>query len=365
MKFIKNSELTNNLYDLLDINELNLSISDIFSSLVGNTEIINPKEVEALEKTGGYSQRDIVLSKLVDYLDIDLESEDNEELFNSYVFSCIYKVDMNKYLSNPFYLKFKDLSIKEKDYELVMDHYQGYELFAYQDMGLFDGSYIEKNSIGYFDKDYKFLALNHKGVTWMSVTPNEIETMEKALEIVKGNITILGLGLGYFAYMASLKNDVKEIAIIENDQNIINLFKKNILPHFENKDKIKIIYGDALNHIKSPLTSDYAFVDLWHNPFDGLSLFLKFKKAEPLSKNCQFLYWLESSFYLLLRRCMLILIAEQLDNMKESNYLHANNDNDKIINQYYFKTKSLTISSKTQLDELLSDKNLIKLLLDD
>ena len=224
-------------------------------------------------------------------------------------------------------------------------------------------SYIEKNSIGYFNEEYSFLALNHQGVTWMSVTPNEIETMQKSLEMIKGKVTVFGLGLGYFAYMASLKDEVKEITIIEKDQKIINLFNKYIYPHFEFKEKIKIIDIDALDYIKSPLKSDYAFVDLWHDPFDGLMLFLEFKKAESKSRNCKFLYWLESSFYLLLRRCMLSLISEQIEGAKENNYLKSDNCYDEIVNRYYFLTKSLTISNKAQLDDLLSDESLLNSLL--
>ena len=137
MKFLLNPELSEYLKSLLEINELNLSTSDIFSAILGNREIINKKEIETLEKSSDHSNREIVLSKLVDYLDIDMDIEDNEEIFNRYVLSCIYKVDMDKYLSNPYYLKFKDLFFKENNYELVIDKYLPYELFAYQDMDLF------------------------------------------------------------------------------------------------------------------------------------------------------------------------------------------------------------------------------------
>ena len=365
MKFLQNPELIKYLDSLLETNELNLSISDIFSSILGNRDIFDKKEIETLEKSSHYSNREIVLSKLEDYLDIDTSFEDNEDILNNYIFNCIYKVDMDKYLTNPFYLKFKDLVVKENSYELVMDKYLPYELFAYQDMSNFDKRYIEKNSLGYFQEEYRFLALNDKDVTWMSVTPNEIETMESSLNLVKGNIVVFGLGLGYFAYMASLKDEVKSITIVENNPKIISLFKKHLLPKFERKDKIKIIECDALKCIERPLQYDYSFVDLWHNPFDGLELFVKFKNIEKRNPHCHFLYWLESSFYLLLRRCMFTLLGEQLEEMKESNYKNVENYLDKVINQYYFQTKSLTISNKAQLDDLLSDESLISLLLDE
>ena len=58
------------------------------------------------------------------------------------------------------------------------------------------------------------------------------------------------------------------------------------------------------------------------------------------------------------------LIEEQLDNQKHD-YSKANNIEDQIINSYYLKTKNLTISSKADLDNLLSDENLISLVLDE
>lgn len=365
MKFNIDQQLRNHLNALLDENELNLSLSDLFSSMIGNREITNTKEIEALKNASKHSKHDIFLSKIVEYLDIDLSYEDNEEIFNHYLLSCIQKLDEEKYLSNPYYQKFKDIVVKDGKYELVKDRYLPYELFAYKDMCRFDNSYIEKNSLGYFDKEYDFLALTQNGVTWMSITPNEIETMENALKYIKGDVTVFGLGLGYFAYMASNKEDVKKIKIIENDKTIINLFEKHLLPHFENKQKIEIINKNAINYVKNPIKCNFSFVDLWHDPFDGLELFIAFKKAEKNNPNCKFLYWLESSFYLLLRRCMFTLIEEQLTEFKDSIYTKAENYLDEVINKYYFKTKNLTISSKAQLDELLSNECLLNLLIDD
>ena len=62
---------------------------------------------------------------------------------------------------------------------------------------------------------------------------------------------------------------------------------------------------------------------------------------------------------------MISLNAEKLENTPESNYLKSDNINDEIINKYYFLTKNFTISSKAQLLELLSDKSLLNLLLND
>ena len=63
----------------------------------------------------------------------------------------------------------------------------------------------------------------------MSITPNEIETMEEAVKAATGKVIVYGLGLGYYPYMISLKDEVKEIVIVENDIKIINLFKLKLV----------------------------------------------------------------------------------------------------------------------------------------
>ena len=362
MKFVNSLQLNKYLEELIDKHQLNLSISDLLGNIFSNMEITNKKEVDLLSVKFKSTPHDVFLSKISDYLDIDLSIEDNEEIFNHYIAGAIHELDLSKYINNPYYQLVKSKPIKLGKYELVWDHYEPYELFAYQDMSSKD--YVEINSLGYFKEKFPFLALNYQGVTWMNITPNEIETMEKSINQIKGTVTVFGLGLGYLPFMISNKKEVSCIKVIENDINIIKLFKDNLLDYFPNKEKIEIIKDDALNYLNKDIKSDYAFVDLWHSPEDGLELFLKFKKSERYSKSTTYLYWLESSFYLYLRRLMMSLIEEtlehqQVDYTKESNY------EDHIINIYYKKTKDLVISNKAQLDKLLSDDTLINLLLND
>ena len=44
----------------------------------------------------------------------------------------------------------------------------------------------------------------------MSLNPYEIRTMENAIITARGKVLTLGLGLGYYAYMVHLKEEVKE-----------------------------------------------------------------------------------------------------------------------------------------------------------
>ena len=58
-------------------------------------------------------------------------------------------------------------------------------------------------------------------------------------------------------------------------------------------DKIKIINDDAFNYFKKDIYYDYVFVDIWHDPSDGIDLYLKFKSLE--KDNIKYSYWIEDT----------------------------------------------------------------------
>ena len=157
--------------------------------------------------------------------------------------------------------------------------------------------------------------------------------------------------------MLSRKEDVRSVLIVERDKDIINLFKSLIWPNFTHKEKIKIIEGDAIEYVKKNNQFDYIFADLWHDPEDGLPLFVSLKR---INKNID--CWLETSMYALLRRCMITLIEETLNGAKEEDYRFAKIYTDKVINHYYQKTKKLPLNNKEDLDVLLSDEKLLSLI---
>ena len=220
---------------------------------------------------------------------------------------------------------------------------------------------MEISELGYFKKEFPFIVLNQNNVTWMSITPNEIKTMQKHIDNAYGDVHVFGLGLGYYAYMISLKENVNHIFIYEKEQRIIELFTKYLLSQFPNKDKITVIKADALEVIKKPLKGDYAFIDLWHTAEDGIELFLNIKRNENNNPNIKFSYWLDNSFYAFMRRCFISLLYEQKEGFKDSDYQTSKSTFDKMINLLYHKTKNLHISSKEQIRDLLSDDNLLKL----
>ena len=106
---------------------------------------------------------------------------------------------------------------------------------------------------------------------------------------IKGELRLLSK----FPYKDKVFINNMTIYIDKKDKEIINLFNEYILPQFKNKSKIKIINDDAFNYFKKDIYYDYVFVDIWHDPSDGIDLYLKFKSLE--KNNIKYSYWIEDT----------------------------------------------------------------------
>lgn len=269
-------------------------------------------------------------------------------------------LDEKKYLENPYVQNIHLTNIKEGNYEFKLNKFNPYEGFIYKDIDI-DNDYLECTSIGYFQESFFYPSLlDHQNI-WMLITPHEMNTMEKAIENATGNVITFGLGLGYFAYMCSLKENVKSITIIEKDENIIHLFEKHILPQFHYKDKIKIIHEDALIFIQSKdFDYSYAFIDLYKDVEDGLPLYIKMKQAATCHFNTQFDYWIEKSMLIMLRRCFILLLYEEIYAI-DNHEIHSTYD--WIIVQLKKLLNTTCIKTIKDIQDLLSFDTIKKLIL--
>ena len=347
------SNFRKQIQDVINTNAVNMNVADMLMTIFNYTDIINPEEIKQYIKEG-WTENEAILNILFDFLGLDKDNDDNQEVMEKYVLNNLKHLNPNDYLDNP-YVKAIKSSGKNNKYSLRFINYEPYQLFAYDDIKM--NGYQENSQIGYFTNKFSYLALTEKNNIWMSLNPNEIETMKPYIEKGKGNVLVLGLGMGYVSYMLSRKEDVRSVLIVERDKDIINLFKSLIWPNFAHKGKIKIIEGDAIEYVKKNNQFDYIFADLWHDPEDGLPLFVSLKR---INKNID--CWLETSMYALLRRCMITLIEETLNGAKEEDYRFAKIYTDKVINHYYQKTKNLPLNNKEDLDALLSDEKLLSLI---
>lgn len=111
-------------------------------------------------------------------------------------------------------------------------------------------------------------------------------------------VLTLGLGLGYFAYMASQKVEVTAVTVVEQSKAVIGLFHKHILPQFPHKEKIRVVHADAYAYLDERLKAeryDIVFADLWHDVSDGLEQYRRIKRYELDAPDTRFQYWIEKS----------------------------------------------------------------------
>ncbi len=226
-----------------------------------------------------------------------LDLYDDREMMQNYLQKTVKKLSSESYKNNPYYkniqLDFEEVG----SWTVETKSYKPYELFVFDDLKkLSDGRIIPQ--VGFFEDEFFYPCILENGREWMLITPNEIETMKKPILNAHGRVLTYGLGLGYFAYMASNKNDVESVTVVERDKNVIELFEKHILPQFENKDKIKLVEFDALFFAaeqKSKKVSDFDFVfaDIWHDPSDGCDIHLLLKALE--RPDCEYSYWIEDT----------------------------------------------------------------------
>ncbi len=236
---------------------------------------------------------------IAEYCGLDTIGKDRV-FFQKYFPISLKKLSIREYISDPYY---KNISFKEqRKGNITFDNgiYRPYQPFVYDDLFVnYDGMIIPH--IGFFAEEFSFPRISENGREWMTITPNEINTMKKPIAKANGRVLCLGLGLGYFTYMCSLKSNVEEIIVIEKNPILIDLFKDVLLPQFPFKEKVKLIEGDAFEFLRdTSLSFDFVFADLWHDCGDGVDLYLELKKYENKFPNTLFTYWIEDSIKLYL-----------------------------------------------------------------
>jgi hypothetical protein len=229
-------------------------------------------------------------------LDI-VDKMDDKDLFNNYFNRMFFKLDEKEYYENPYYKNIKIPTLKIGNSELKYEKYKPFEGFVCNDIiKTKEGRQIPQ--IGFFETEFEYPAILENERIWMTVTPNEIETMKEPIEQAFGNVLTYGLGLGYYTYMISEKENVDSITVVEMNEDVINLFQTYILPQFKNHQKIKIIKANAFEYAQKSMAKgqfDFVFTDLWHDVSDGIDMYLKMKLFEKRCPNTIFSYWIEKS----------------------------------------------------------------------
>ncbi len=234
-------------------------------------------------------------------VDVSGNSADRR-FFAEYFLPCFREENNADYESDGYY---RNIEFPEGDrgrWSFGTKVCRAYECFVRDDpkvTRLSDGSFRVIPQIGFFQREYRYPAVSESGREWMTLMPNETVTTRPAVEAAHGRVLTFGLGLGYFAWSAAEKDSVESVTVVERSSDVISFFKEWILPQFRRKDKIRIVESDAFDFASKGMKEyDTVFCDIWHDPSDGVPLYLKMKEFEKDNPGPEYVYWLEKTLKL-------------------------------------------------------------------
>ncbi|MEH7274163.1 hypothetical protein [Neobacillus vireti] len=154
-------------------------------------DFITKKEIDEIVTSGfSYEYAFGVILAAAFWLDI-VDNNQDKDLFNQYFKKMIHKLDENEFYDNPYYKNIKIPTVKIGNSELKYENYKSFEGFVCNDIiQTKEGRQIPQ--IGFFDKEFRFPAVLENDRIWMTITPNEIETMKEAVDGAFGNVLTFG-----------------------------------------------------------------------------------------------------------------------------------------------------------------------------
>lgn len=296
---------------------------------------------------------------LLEALEIDATDFEFQQLSKQYHIDEIKKLNLDQYLKNPFFSSIDKQNLSLNKYSIKFNTYNPYECFLYEELEIQESAfYKEITKLGYFDKPATYIELFKGNKVISSFNPYEFNCASNSLSKIKGNLLIVGLGLGYLPYLASINEEIISITVVEKDTNLIELFN-TFIKNDVAKNKIKIVQEDYLDFIKQSNSSyDYVYFNLSEpSPFT-LTQYIKLKSSEDDNLKTTYLYKNEKTLLALLRRYIIVIFEEYLEGFTSKDYEKAQNDEDKIINQIYKNIQKEVLSNRQSIDKLLSDKAL-------
>lgn len=309
----------------------NFRLLDLYSNFLNlEPDFIKKELIDELVQDCGVSTLEAYTAVLAAAFDIDSDEIAEDKIFeNEYLKKSVELLDPSVYKSSSYLQKIKFPTVKRANWEMKTSSYAPFEAFICREISI-GKDMKELPHIGFFTERFEFPAVFENGREWMTVTPNEIETMREPIALAHGRVITLGLGLGYFTHQVSEKESVSSVTVVERDENVIALFKELILPQFEHKGKIEIICADALGYLENNDPEDnfdFMFADLWHDSSDGLGLYIKLKKIEKMQKREEKSslvrkYWIENSILSRLRWLIYseVVVGEGAKKLRLSSY---------------------------------------------
>ena len=293
------------------------TVTRLYASLLNECpDAIKAEWVEELVDSG-LTREGALVALLCEIFGIDMErSAQDRVLVREYLYPSVRVLDPKRYTENKYYRNIKIPSVRDGNWELKWEKYPAYRAFIAGDMILKEDM-REIPPLGFFPEEFSFPAVLEGGNEWMTLTPVDLDTCEEAIDRARGRVLTLGLGLGYFTYMASEKEEVESVTVVEISEDVIRLFNTYILPQFPHGNKVRLICTDALKFAEDGMDGekfDFVFADTWRDASDGEPMYERLKRCEGRYPDTEFSYWIEN--FLISRKRA--LIYEELTEEMES-----------------------------------------------
>lgn len=278
-------------------------------------EIITGEMIDTLCEDGSITREEAIVALLSEIFALDFDKGEDRTIIRDYLTPSVRILDAKKYTDNPYYKNIRLEDIKDGGWEIRNESYAPYRGVICHDMQIFE-DFRELPPLGFFTEEFRFPAILEDGNEWMTLTPVDLDTCEEAIDLAHGRVVTFGLGLGYYAYMASEKAEVESVTVVELSPDVIRLFETYILPQMPNGHKIKIVNMDAFQYAREVMPDecfDLAFVDTWRDASDGAPMYLRMKELEHLSPNTKFTYWIENFLISRLRAERYCELTDKID----------------------------------------------------
>ncbi len=254
---------------------------------------IAPQDAASLAAECRLSLNEAYMALLASHIGLDTSLPEDARIYRAYLPQMLRQLDPAPYRNDPYLRAIRTAGGRTGRIDLVTETVQPMELFVADDFRV-DGQGRIFPQLGWFSEAFSFPAIREDGRVWMTVTPNEVNTIQPAVAQSRGKVLTYGLGLGYYAFHCLLKEDVSSVTVVEKNAQVIDVFRRLILPHFPRQQDLRIIEADAFDHAAHALPlehCDTVFTDLWHDVADGLPMYRQMKALE--CPGPRFLYWIE------------------------------------------------------------------------
>ena len=255
---------------------------------------IRSEDVRALT-ADGLTPDEAYLALLASRMGLDTSKPEDALLYRRYLPRMVRRHDPAVYEADAYFQSVKPAMGQQGGIDLVYETIEPMELFVADDF-IVDRDGFALPQLGWFDRAFAFPAIREDGLVWMTVTPNEINTIQPAVRKSRGKVLTYGLGLGYYAFHCLLKKDVESVTVVERNPAVIDMFRRHLLPFFPRQEDLRIVQADAFDYAAQVMPHagfDTVFTDLWHDVADGIPLYQRMKALE--TPGPHYLYWIKKT----------------------------------------------------------------------